>query len=187
MAQEKPTLLVGSPPCTVFSAWQALNKVKHEWTDEEVRRRQAAGEMHLRFCCELLMAQLQGGRLFLHEHPNAASSWSVGCIQELLAHPQVGRATGDRCQYGKTSRHGQTVRKPIGWMSNAPEVLKELNRRCQGRGGACSIGGLPHATASGRVAREAAVYPFKLCEVILKGMRNQLRIQGRLQPGTHGY
>ena len=72
-------------------------------------------------------------------------------------------------------------------MSNAPEVLKELSRRCQCHGGACSTGGLPHATASGRVAREAAVYPFKLCEAILKGMRNQLRIQGRLQPGTHGY
>ena len=72
-------------------------------------------------------------------------------------------------------------------MSNAPKVLKQLNRRCQGHGGACSIGSLPHATASGRVAREAAVYPFKLREAILRGMRNQLRIQGRLQPETDGY
>ena len=183
LAREKPMLLVGCPPCTAFSAWQALNKVKYGWTDEEVRRRQAAGEVHLRFCCELYMAQLQGGRFFLHEHPDAASSWSVACIQELLAHPQVGRATGDQCQYGQATRHGHTIKKPTGWMSNAPEVLKELSRRCQGRGGACSSGNLPHATASGRVAREAAVYPFKLCEAILRGMRNQLRIQGRLRPG----
>ena len=62
LAREKPTLLFGSPPCTVFSAWQFFNKVKHGWTDEEVRRRQAAGEVHLRFCCELYVAQLQGSR-----------------------------------------------------------------------------------------------------------------------------
>ena len=72
--------------------------------------------------------------ILLHEHPNAASSWSVDCIQELLAHPQVGRTVGDQCQYGQTSRHGQTVKKLIGWMSNAPEVLKQLNRRCQSHG-----------------------------------------------------
>ena len=75
----------------------------------------------------------------------------------------------------------------MGWMSNAPEVLKELSRRCQGHGGAYSIGGLPHATAFGRVAREAAVYPFKLCEAIMKGMRNQLRIQRRQQLVIYGY
>ena len=40
--------------------------------------------------------------------------------------------------------------------------------------------------ASGKVARKAAVYPFKLCRAILRGCVRQLRADGRLQPGQHG-
>ena len=40
--------------------------------------------------------------------------------------------------------------------------------------------------ASGRTAREAAVYPVKLCRAILRGCRNQLRRDGLLQLGTRG-
>ena len=40
--------------------------------------------------------------------------------------------------------------------------------------------------ASGKVAREAAVYPFKLCRAILRGCVQQLRADKRLQSGQHG-
>ena len=118
LARETPMLLVGIPPCTLFSAWQHINRVKYAWTDEEVRRRQASGEVHLRFRCELYKAQLQDGRFFLHEHPDSASSWNVDCVRELLDNPQVDQTVGDQCQYGQTSRNGQPVKQLTGWMSN---------------------------------------------------------------------
>ena len=43
-----------------------------------------------------------------------------------------------------------------------------------------------HAVASGKVAREAAVFPFKLCHAILRGCSQQLRADGRLHPGQYG-
>ena len=40
--------------------------------------------------------------------------------------------------------------------------------------------------ALGKVAREADVYPFKLCRAIIQGCVRQLRADGKLQPGQHG-
>ena len=65
--------------------------------------------------------------------------------------------------------------------------MKELEARCHGKAGECSRpGGGSHAVTSGKVAREAAVYPFKLCRAILRGCARQLQADGRLQPGQHG-
>ena len=71
-------------------------------------------------------------------------------------------------------------------MSNPTEVLKKLGKRCGGRGDCSRPRQGRHATASGRVARGAAVYPFKLCRAILEGCRNQLLRDGTLQDGVHG-
>ena len=43
-----------------------------------------------------------------------------------------------------------------------------------------------HATCSGSRAKAAAIYPFALCKAILQGIRNQLRIDHRLQEGIYG-
>ena len=43
-----------------------------------------------------------------------------------------------------------------------------------------------HASASGRIAREAAIYPFELCRAILEGCRNQLGEDGKPHNGMHG-
>ena len=62
LLKEKPRVLIGSPPCTSFCSWQALNAARLGWTAQDVRRRRAEGELHVRFCC-------------LHEHPASAASW----------------------------------------------------------------------------------------------------------------
>ena len=36
-----------------------------------------------------------------------------------------------------------------------------------------------HVLASGRIARDAAIYPFQLCKAILEGLRDELVEQGR--------
>ena len=71
--EEQPMLLIGSPMCTAFSAWQHINNSKRDpnVTSREYQR----GLSHLRFCCEFYDYQVAHGRYFLHEHPAQATSW----------------------------------------------------------------------------------------------------------------
>ena len=71
--KDEPLLLVGSPMCTAFSA---MNRINHAREPEEVvRQRFEYARRHLEFATELYKLHIQGGRYFLHEHPEGASSW----------------------------------------------------------------------------------------------------------------
>ena len=72
LRKQKPDLLVGSPMCTLYSAWQRLNKNKDI---RAYRKRLKDARAHMEFVCELYLEQIRAGRLFLHEHPEGASSW----------------------------------------------------------------------------------------------------------------
>ena len=184
---EKPKVLIGSPSCTAYCSWQSLNAVRQSWPPGELERRRVAADVHLAFVCELYHLQLEGGRYFLHENPDTAQSWDRPCMKELQRVPSVARIVGDQCQYGQQSRDGNPLRKATGWLSNGQEILKALSKRCLGTHGECSRRqGGRHETVSGRAAREAAVYPFKLCRAILQGCRNQLLSDGTLKHGVYG-
>ena len=76
----RPWLLIGSPECRMFSTLQTLSKQ----TIQNIQER-AEAEEHLKFVCRLYKIQHEAGRKFLHEHPVAATSWTVKCIQEVKA------------------------------------------------------------------------------------------------------
>ena len=64
---------------------------------------------------------------------------------------------------------------------------KELEKRCQGSGGACSCpSGGQHAQCRGKTARMAAVYHFKLCRAIFVGFRRQRQRDGICKDGFVG-
>ena len=99
----------------------------------------------------------------------------------------VDQAVADQCQYDQQDRDGTPIKKPTRFMSNSPEILKQLSRRCLGRSGRCTRpAGGQHTTCAGRAARLAAVYPFELCKSILLGCRNQLRVDGMFVLGIVG-
>ena len=183
VTEQEPMLIVGSPMCTAFSTWQYLNE--HKGDPEKIKRAWNQAMIHMRFACEIYQMQVDAGRYFLHEHPAHATSWQQECVQKIMRQHGVQTVTSDQCQYGQKDMNGHPIRKPTRWMSNAAEVLKTLGRRCAGRRGACSMGGM-HATCSGSRAKAAAIYPFVLCKAILQGMRNQLRDDRRLQEGMCG-
>ena len=70
--EEKPYLVIGSPPCTMFSTLQNLSRAKRENTPE-FRRRLAEARTLLEFMVEIYEIQLAGGRHFLHEHPGGGA------------------------------------------------------------------------------------------------------------------
>ena len=71
-------LVVGSPECRMFSALQNLTK----WTNERQRQLEHA-KQQLKFICEMYEYQVSKGRLFVHEHPIAATSWSEAPIRKV--------------------------------------------------------------------------------------------------------
>ena len=84
---EKPTWIIGSPPCTFFSAWnQGINHRK--MSPERVEALRVEAVRHLHYMAGLYKLQLSAGRHFLHEHPATASSWSDPWIMRLLNHPK---------------------------------------------------------------------------------------------------
>ena len=88
IAEEKPYLVIGSPPCTNFSRLQNLNRYKVG--EEELDRRRAEDRVLLDFAVEIYRDQLARNAHFLHEHPLSATTWSEPSIEELRAHPSAG-------------------------------------------------------------------------------------------------
>ena len=70
--------------------------------------------------------------------------------------------------HGQESESGNPIKKPTGFMSNAPQLLNALNKRCFGRHGLCSRpSGGAHQNCLGKVARRAAIFSDMMCEMIL--------------------
>ena len=137
--EQKPYLLIGSPPCTPFSQLQALNFPKME--PAKVQEMMRAGIEHLEFCVELYWMQMEGGRLFLHEHPDGASSWMVQAMQNLLSKPRVWHVKGDMCAQGMTSNDMEgdgLVKKTTGWATNSDCIAEQVSKRCTNNDGAPS-------------------------------------------------
>merc|ERR1712122_87388 len=97
---------------------------------EELRRRQVEGIVLLEFALEIYRLQLDAGRRFLHENPQAASSWDLELVKVLRADPRVGEVVGHQCQYGQVARTPdglvRPVKKPTRFLSSAPAVLEAL-------------------------------------------------------------
>lgn len=173
---EKPWLVIGSPPCTAFSALNiGLNFPKMD--PKEAARRQAEGRMLLGFALAVYRWQLRRGCYFLHEHPASASSWALPEVRAIAQSPGVTTADCDACVFGMVTPDGRggmgPAKKPTRWLSNAPKLLNELRVRCGGR----------HSShvplLSGRAAK-AAVYPPEMVAAIVRGVQAQLEEDARL-------
>ena len=123
---------------------------------------------------ELYQDQMRRDKLFLHEHPAEADSWSESCIRKVMRLEAVQTMTMHQCQFGQMTADGQPIKKGTRWMSNCRGIPHRLDKQCAGRGGVCSFSGTPHAVCSCETAREAALYPFKLCRAILMGFGDYL-------------
>ena len=172
--EEDPYLVIGSPPCTLFSLLQELNinnnKNKIGWMEEFHRRKLEAIE-HIDFCCLLYRYQLKRGKHFLHEHPWTARSWRLHNVQALVEDPAVHVVQGHMCQFGMLTHVEEKggkmglVKKPTGFMTSSSCIANALNLKCQG--------GHDHVPLVGGRAAGAQVYPKKLCDAIVTGVIKQ--------------
>ncbi len=190
LRRHRPYVLIGSPMCTAFSTWQALNQ--HKFSDPEAKRRaKIEAEVHMRFVISLYYEQIENGRYFIHEHPQWATSWQLEEMAGLMEVPGVIRVRGDQCQYGaeivRGKNRGAPVMKPTGFLTNSQAVAEALSKTCGSIDGTCSRRkGGRHQLCSGRHAKDAAVYPRGLCRAILKGITAQLKVDNLLLDGCYG-
>ena len=130
----KPMLVVGSPECSAFSKLATLTKCKLAYA-----RTLRDGLSQLRLMCRVYEYQQQQGRLFLHEHPDGASSCGTGAMQRILALPGVMRVYVDECMYGQeVSSKGRTglAMKPTGFATNALSSADSAHgRQCKASSG----------------------------------------------------
>ena len=167
LKHEQPYLLIGSPECKAFSQLRYLHSGSAKYA-ETLKK----GLEHLRLVCAMYKYQVEHGRLFLHEHPWQASSWSARCVQEVLELPGVEVAYCDQCMFGMVTADGEAAKKPTGWMSNSKYIRDALSVKCDG--------GHKHQELIGGRAQHCAAYPPKLVIAVLHALRRELRDAGRL-------
>ncbi len=128
----------------------------------------------MQFVADLYEYQASEGRYFLHEHPWAATSWHLQCMQKVLGMPGVVEIRVDQCAYGQMSRDERGVGlalKPTRFATNAPLLARILEKRCSNHMGQLPLHRHVHLMC-GR-ASAAAIYPPAMCEAIVEGILNQ--------------
>ena len=178
-----PKLVILSPPCTKFSRRQQLNIHVHGpvWEAEFNAERQKAAE-HVEYSMELAKLLMSKGNYSLFAHPAYATSWELPSVSEVRSMAGVDDIVSDQCMFGLvTPNHDHTgfapAKKPTRFLSNAPCILEELNRRCDGSH--------RHQPLMGGRARLAQEYTYELCRSMCAGLRKQKEYDrtGRIRSG----
>ena len=167
IAKEDPMILIGAPPCTVFSPMQNINQ-KHQQGPAWEQKYQEGCDL-LQFASQCYWDQIERGMFFLHEHPSTASSWNMECIAEVAAHPGVYTVVSDMCRWGMKVRdeipedptQPYLIKKPTKWMTNCRPLAELLSLRCEGNHSHVRLEG-------GNLTKKAASYPLPLVRDILK-------------------
>ena len=167
IAREDPLILIGAPPCTVFSPMQNINQ-KHQHGPAWEQKYQEGCDLLL-FASRCYWDQIEQGKFFLHEHLATASSWNMECMTELAAHPGVYSVKGDMCRWGMKVRdeipedasQPYLIKKPTKWKTNCRLLAELLSLRCEGNHVHARLEG-------GTLTKRAASYPFSLVRDIFK-------------------
>ena len=110
---------------------------------------------YMEFVAELYAIQNAGGIYYLHENPAQATSWQLACIQRVCGLRGAQVVTMDQCMYGLQTPDGSggmgLAKKPTKFVTQSPEIARELRRRRQG--------GHRHIPLLGGRAAAAAIYP----------------------------
>ena len=121
--RDEPKLVAGSPECKMFNVLHNLTT----WNIERQRHLEGARQ-HLKFICEIYEHQVEKGRMFLHEHPIAATSWCELPIRKVGKLEGVESVVTDQCMFGLKTKDSngdsKFAKKKTRFLSNAKEILR---------------------------------------------------------------
>ena len=170
--QSSPRVLLVSPPCAMYSAWQRLNAVRCGGSE----RRRVEAHTLLLFGIQLCELQQEMGNYFIFEHPLGARSWHVPAWRKLCHADNVNDVHVDQCMYGlRDPCNHKLYRKPTKLRTNCPHV------QCM----ACKCDGShEHQVVEGQVkvagawvdrSKVAQVYPKALVSKFVWCVRQAMR------------
>ena len=170
----KPGLTLISPPCTMFSQIQNLNRRLYEGAEatREYIKKINQTRILLRFAIRISNLILDYGGKFVFEHPLSCKAWPQKEVQELIKRTDVQLVRSDQCAFGLVSPSGEAMMKPTGWATNSVGIWQALNRRCdQSREHQHTLG----SEAGRSRSRHAQEYPTPLVRAIIQGYRKDLQ------------
>ena len=155
--EQKPWLLVVSPPCTWFSTLMDINITKVDELRVKENMKHSIG--HLAFAVLMCLRQAKAGRKFMFEHPAGTPSWATAMMNKLFfvkdgarvdftrttaeAVPEVtiipparrNRITEEMAAFGRPQTKVRERRVPLrhrSIMTNSPLLAEELKKfQCQ--------------------------------------------------------
>ena len=166
--KEKPFFLVLAFPC---GPWSPLMRLR---PSERLDEKQAEGMVFIRFCIELAIIQLEGGRHFLIENPLLAMSWRTPEMVKFIEEHDVWTVGFDQCALGLRGNTGLLHKKPTQILTSS-EAVREALMDCK-----CSRDHAHQPVMGGSAITQAAgLYPVALARVLVKAMENQFHRDGR--------
>eukprot|EP00435_Cladocopium_sp_Y103_P056621 s837_g19.t1 len=128
LIQNRPDLLVLSPPCTHEGGWFNLNSSKMErW---EYLQLKARSRSYIRWCCKLYRLQVSLGGEAVFEHPTGAHTWSYPEVQTLCKRYTTVKL--HMCRFGlRLPQSERLIRKSTRLLVTDP-AMKGLGLLCPG-------------------------------------------------------
>ncbi|CAK0791003.1 unnamed protein product [Prorocentrum cordatum] len=132
LAEDQPEWVGMSPPCTLFSILQYMNKQRDT---PEYQRRLASARLLLRLCVQVAEYQLAHDRHFYIEQPQSAQSWNEPAMIRLRRQDRAYEAVGHGCQYGyHDAISGKPYRKAFRFITSSPVLAQvEVEESLQAR------------------------------------------------------
>ena len=169
----RPGLVIVSPPCTLYSIMQNMNKHHYENPDKhaEYVRRQLEARVLLNFGVEVCETVANYGGSYLFEHPWTSKAWAEPRLRRLLEREETMIAKNDQCMFKLVSSRGIRHKKPTGWMTNHEGIARALNITCDGSHDHEHVLGSGPGGSKSVLAQE---YPQELVDTVLKAYRSHL-------------
>ena len=83
--------------------------------------------LHIKFCGQVALKQMQLGRFFLREQPTGTWIDQIPPWTIVIAHESVVTQTMDQCMTGAKDEWNQPVKKPIEWTANSETLLHQCD------------------------------------------------------------
>jgi hypothetical protein len=140
-------------------------------SEAEVRDKLTGALKHLKYALELCHRQWKTGRMFIFEHPVAATSWGTKMMEAMARLDGVQMVNFDFCGLGMKTEgeNGEQVpaRKRTRVLTNSGHIAAALRYyQCQG--------GHKHRHLDGGRARACEQYPEEFSELIVRGLKQEL-------------
>ena len=161
----KPFIAIMGPMCKPFGK---LSNYNYIYNHEAWLRSYEEALPHGKFCAEIALKQMSGGRFFLVEQPSGSWLFAEYPWPQVINNENIVSIEIHQCVLGQKTKEGFPAKKPTTLVANHPVLLEPFrNSRCHGRH--------VHGHLIGGRAAAAQVWPWKMAEKIVQGVINLKR------------